>query len=396
MNFRILFFFILGVDALTLFLQIPGLSIAPHEARIFYESDSLLHHIVTLSTSLFGNNHYALRLPMLILHVMSVLLFYDIAKPYIKYERDRLWISVIYMLLPGVISASLLVNSAGIVLFFLMLYIYMYQRCYKASYLLLPLLFLVDESFMFLYVGIALYAFEQKKQRLMFVSIALFVASAMLYGFDFGGRPRGAFVDTLALYAAIFSPIVFVYLFYVLYRRTVLGHRDQLYYIATSAFVISLLLSFRQKIEIETFAPFLMIALPLAMQTFFHSYRVRLSQFRKRYWQVFSIAFGLLMIHAVIVFFHREMYLFLENPKEHVTYRMHIPEALSSQLKSEGILCLDTQKKKLQKQLRFYGIGKCDTYRLETKKLSDKDLNVTIMHRNIPIYIRYVTKVHNK
>ena len=51
------------------------------------------------------------------------------------------------------------ITDAGLVLFFLMLYLYLYQRYQKASFFLLPLLILVDDSFMLLYLGMTSYNF---------------------------------------------------------------------------------------------------------------------------------------------------------------------------------------------------------------------------------------------
>jgi len=395
MNIRLLFFILLGIDALLLISVIPDLSISYHEAQIFFNDKTPIHHIISFSTSLFGQNNFALRIPMILLHLLSVSLLYAIAKPYITREYDRLWLVGIYMLLPGINSVALLVDDAGLVLFFVMLYVFLIQRYKSFSYLLLPLLMFVDESFMFLYMGISFYAYEHQKHRLFLANTGLFILSLLLYGFDVSGAPQGQFLDTLGIYAVIFSPILFLYLFYVLYRRALLGPRDQLFYIAVSAFLLSLLLSFRQKINVEMFAPYLMVALPLVMQSFFHSFRIRLPRFRTKYRVLFIISFSLLILNAVSVFLHKDIYYLLKNPKDHFAYRLHIADVLAQSLHVKGITCIDAGDKQMQLRLSFYGIGYCKNYQLSEKRDINISDTVTILHRDIILYQAGVTKIHD-
>lgn len=392
---RLLFFTLLGLDALLLISVIPDLSISYHEAQIFFNETSPIHHIISFSTSLFGQNNFALRIPMILLHIFSVTLLYAIAKPYATREYDRLWLIGIYMLLPGINSVALLVDDAGLVLFFVMLYAFLVQRYKKFSYFLLPLLMFIDESFMFLYMGVSFYAYEHRKNRLFLVNTGLFIFSLLLYGFDVSGAPQGQFLDTLGIYAVIFSPILFLYLFYVLYRRALLGPRDQLFYIATSAFLLSLLLSFRQKINIEVFAPYLMVALPLVMQSFFHSFRIRLPRFRTKYRVLFIISFLLLILNAMSVFFHKEIYYLLKDPKDHFAYRLHIADILAQDLHKRKLTCIDAGDKQMQLRLRFYGIGYCKSYKLLVNKKTNDSDSVTIFHKDILLYQASVTKVHD-
>ena len=395
MRNRLIFFTLLSVDALLLVYVIPSLSISYHEAQIFFNETTAIHYIINFSTSIFGQNNFALRLPMIILHILSVILLYAISKPYIKYEYDRLWLIGIYMLLPGINSAALLVDDAGLILFLVMLYIYLTQKCYKLSYFLLPFLLFIDEGFIFLYLGVSFYAYEHRKHTLFSISATLFILSLLRYGFDVGGAPQGQFLDTLGIYAVIFSPIVFLYLFYVLYRRALIGPREEIFYVGASAFILSLLLSFRQRVDVAMFAPYLMVTLPLAMQSFFHAYRVRLRMFRTKYRVIFLIAFILLIFNALSVFFNKEIYYFLPDPKKHFAYRLHIANDLAKQLHVKGITCIDSYDKQMQLRLRFYDIGYCTNYKLNRNTDVNNSFNVTVLHRNIPLYRASVTKVHD-
>ncbi len=393
---RILLLALLGLDALVLFLKISDLSISFNEAKIFFGPESFLTSYITYFTTLFGQNDYTLRMPMIALHVGSVLLFYAITAPFAKYERDRIWVTVVFMMLPGVTSAALLFDAAGIVLFFLMFYLFLQQRIKKASYPFLGLLIFVDSSFSLLFLAQILYGYDTRRYRFMAYNTVLLMASAGLYGFDFGGVPKSSFVDTLGIYATIFSPIIFFYLFYVLYRRFLTQKRDLLFYIASTAFLVSLLLSFRQRIGVETFAPYMMAALPLAMQSFFHAYRVRLKVHRKLYIRLFIFAFVLLILNEVIVFFHKEIYRFLPDPDQLFAHRLHVASELATQLHEHHIECIDAQSDAMQLRLQYYGITTCKTYRLVSEKREESDLNVTILYKKIPIYKAYVTNIHIK
>ncbi len=395
MKHYLIFFSLLIIDVILLIFIIPDLSISYHEAQIFFNDDSTIHHIINFSTSLLGQNNFALRVPMLILHVLSTLLMYAISKPYIRYEYDRLWLIGIYMLLPGINSASLLVDDAGLILFFIMLYIFLTQRFHKLSYVLLPILLFIDEGFMFLYIGVSLYAYEHRKHSLFALSTTLFILTLFKYGFDVSGAPQGQFLDTLGIYAVIFSPIIFLYLFYVLYRRALTGPREEMFYVGALAFLLSLLLSFRQRIDLAVFAPYLMITLPLAMQSFFHSYRVRLRKFRTKYRVIFFIAFTLLIINALSVIFNKEIYYLLPDAKKHFAYRLHIANDLAKKLKDKNITCIDSYDKQMQLRLKFYGVGFCTKYKLSQDYNQKNSFNVTIFHRDLILYRASVTKMHD-
>ncbi|MDD2370021.1 MAG: hypothetical protein PHQ90_12030, partial [Sulfuricurvum sp.] len=259
MREKAFFLALLGVNTLLLVLQIKGLSISYNEAKILYGDVSLLRSLINLSLDIFGQNDYALRLPMILLHMISVILLYGMSGFYVKRESDRLWIVLIYVLLPGVTSAALVVDNAGLVIASLFLFSYTYLRFEKYALGLLPFLLMVDPAFAYLFFAVALYGIYRKDYLFIGIGSGLLLVSIRLYGIHVGGLPESRFLDALGVYAAIFSPIVFLYLFYVLYRRFFAKEWDLIWMIASSAFLVSLLLSFRQKVEVQTFAPFLLI-----------------------------------------------------------------------------------------------------------------------------------------
>lgn len=396
MKYRSILFLILGIDVLVLFLQTSELSISYLEASILYGDISFLQVLMNIFLSLFGENDFALRLPMIIMHIISIVLLYLISKKHVKYERDRLWIIFIFTLLPGVISSSIIVNSAGVIIFGLLLFVYLYENfSIKFSYLLLLLYSFIDSGFVYLFIALVAYGFHIKKNRFALFNIVMLAVSTFMYGFNAHGLPKGHFLDTLGLYAAIFTPIVFIYLFYVLYRRFLTKEINLLWFIASVSLFISLLLSFRQKIEVEIFAPYLIIALPLAAQTFSSSYRVRLKLFRTKYRTVFILSLIFLFLNSFLVIFNKELYMLLDNPKKHFAYKMHIAKELAQELKERDIYCVDTSHR-MSMRLRFYGIQKCENYILSKYYSQVNSDIVTISYNSRDVYKASVTKINTK
>lgn len=395
MSVRQIFFFIIGLDALWLALQIGELSISYNEAEILNGDLSFLQLLINSSIMLFGQNDFALRLPMILLHILSAILLFDLSKKYIKVQRNRLWLLIIFILLPGVISSAIIVNSAGVILFGLLLFAYVYENhSLKYSYLLLFLFMLFDGGFVTLFMGLVFYSLYKKDKKFLLFNLFMFLSSLFIYGIDTHGSPKGYFLDSIGIYAAIFSPIIFIYLFYTLYRRYLTKELDMLWFVSSVALIFSLLLSFRQRVPIEYFAPYVMLSLPLVAQTFEHSYRVRLSMFRRNYRLAFAISLVLLLINSSVVFFNKYLYYVIEEPKKHFSYKMHVAKELAKELKSKGINCIEADAK-MSKRLEFYGVTKCNNYLLEEISAeSIKEDSVTISYTNRVVYSANVTKLN--
>jgi len=395
MKNRYIFFLILGLDVAFLLLQISELSISYYETQVLYGNFSVLQALVKTSILFFGQNDFALRLPMLALHVASVLLLYKISKNYLKIKRNRLWLVLIFVLLPGTLSSAIIVNEAGLIIFGLLLLVYMYENHDKKYLYILPTVYLVvSGGFVYLYMGLMLFSLYKKDYKFFIFNLALALISLIIFGINTHGTPKGHFLDSLGLYAAIFSPIVFVYLFYVLYRRYLTKDIDILWFIASTALIFSLLLSFRQKVNIEFLAPYLMVALPLVAQTFEHSYRVRLNIFRKKYRLVFILSLVLLLMNSSVIFLNKYLYYFIDEPSHHFSYKMHIAKELAQELKQRGVNCVSTDKRMTQR-LSFYGVTKCNNFILKESSIENKGLNnVTISYKKKPVYIANVTKIN--
>ncbi len=396
MRERYIFFLILGVDALILLFQTSQLSISYSEAKLLYGQATFLQYLIKLSLQIFGQNDFGLRFVMILFHLSSAILMYKISTDYIKTQRDRLWLLVIFVLLPGVISAAVIVNTAGMLLFGLLLFVYLQKRL-KQRYLNILLFFyaFIDISFAYLFLALSVYYILQDKRKLFVYMLGLYTLTSYLYGFEVGGFPTGHFLDTIGVYSTIFTPIIFIYLFYSLYRRYFSSQTDIVWYISTVVLLLSLVLSFRQRLPLEHFAPYVMLGLPLAAQTFISSYRVRLKQYRTKYRLAFVLSFVFLTFNTLVVFFNKELYRVIEKPSQHFAYNSNIAKELALTLKQRGIYCVTTEKK-MQLRLQFYSIPRCEeNYLQEVPITSTHDVNVTIRYKNRVVYKANVTKLNN-
>lgn len=395
MSIRYILLLILGLDAFVLIFQSSELSISYNEALLVGGELSFLQLLIKASIFVFGQNDFALRLPMIALHLSSAILFFEISKNYLKVQKNRIWLLLIFILLPGVMSSAIIVNSAGLIIFGLLLFIYIYQNySIKFSNILLFCYMFIDSGFIVLFMTLAIFYIYKKDKNYFLYNVALFFGSLVFYGIDTHGSPRGYFIDSIGIYAAIFSPIIFIYLVYTIYRRFLTRDLDILWFIATVSLLLSLLLSFRQRVGIEYFAPYVIVALMLVAQTFEHSYRVRLSIFRKKYMLIFTISLALLLVNSNIVFFNKYLYQIVKDPKKHFSYNMHIAKELAEELKSRGVRCVSTDTK-MQKRLEFYNVTKCNNTILKENSLNFPKIdNVTISYINRVVYRGSVTELN--
>jgi hypothetical protein len=54
--------------------------------------------------------------------------------------------------------------------------------------------------------------------------------------------------------------------------------------------------------RLNTFAPYVVIAIPLMLKTFLHSYRIRLKQFRKVHNIIAILIIGMLALNVIFTF----------------------------------------------------------------------------------------------
>ena len=227
----------------------------------------------------------------------------------------------------------------------------------------------------------------------MAIATLAFAVNYYFFGFDTGGIPRGYFLDIFGVYAAIFSPVLFLYFIYTLYLHLVKFQRrlDMLWFIAFTAFILSIILSLRQFVRLEDFAPFTVIAVPMMVRAFLNSYRVRLPRFRMFQNVLLGFIALFLIGHSLITFFNKPLYLLTEHPKNHFSFEYHFASELAGRLKAQGIDAVRADHYSMQLRLRFYGISQGGPWRLLSKEVQGaKPVTFTLMGR--PIYRVYLLK----
>ena len=395
MNKKIILPFIIFIDFLFILYGVSEISISYKEAVVLYKSQDFLSYVVQFSTYIFGENDYALRGPFILMHLLSIILLYIISGYYLKSELDRLYSVIIFVLLPGVASSALVVTSSGLAIFFTLLFIYLFEE--KKKYLYYPLiicLLIVDNSFFILYLALFSYGVYKNDKNLYILSAVLFIISLYLFGFSAGGRPQTYFLDTLAMYAVIFSPLLFLYFFYTLYRTLFKFKKTIIWFISFTALILSLIMSFRERISIVDFAPFVVISTPLIVLNFLNSYRVRLLKYRLPYKIALIITSLFLILNFLFTYFNKYLYLYDTNPQKHFAKKYHIVKELATRLKEIGINSVQCEDKKLALRLKFYQISGGDKYYLSTRQSGDLYKKVTISYISKPIKTYYVSKLH--
>ena len=350
-------FLICLIDFVFLLYAANSLSISYNEAEIFFQKHSLLGYILKLSAHFFGQNDLAVRGVMIFFHIASVVLMYKVSKFYIKLEFDRIIAVLLFVLLPGTIASALIINNAGICITLALLCIYLFHIKKKILFsLFFCLAFFIDGDFLIFYAGFFIFALYKRKPPLAWLSAILFLLTLYFFGFETNGRPSGHFIDTFGIFAAVFSPFVFIFFVYTIYRIWVKEKKDLLWFIAICSFCFCMIVSVRQRLELEQFLPFCVIATPLMVRVFFNSYRVRLPKFRKGH----KICTGLVMLFLVFnwsaIIFNQVFYLFLNDPTKHLTYKFDVAKELADKLKEAGVQDIATDDTRLALRLKFYGI----------------------------------------
>ena len=350
-------FLICLIDFVFLLYAANSLSISYNEAEIFFQKHSLLSYILKLSAHFFGQNDLAVRGVMIFFHIASVVLMYKVSKFYIKLEFDRIIAVLLFVLLPGTLASALIINNAGICITLALLCIYLFHIKKKILFsIFFCLAFFIDGDFLIFYAGFFIFALYKRKPPLAWLSAILFLLTLYFFGFETNGRPSGHFIDTFGIFAAVFSPFVFIFFVYTIYRIWVKEKKDLLWFIAICSFCFCMIVSVRQRLELEQFLPFCVIATPLMVRVFFNSYRVRLPKFRKGHKICTSLVMLFLVFNWSAIIFNQIFYLFLSDPTKHLTYKFDVAKELADKLKEAGVQDIATDDTRLALRLKFYGI----------------------------------------
>lgn len=337
--------------------------ITPHEAKIFYTSEDILATLMHWGDILLGG-FIGLRFVFILSGFLTVSLFYELSRRYFDKREDAYMATVLFMFLPGILTATTLVNVAILVMPLVLLFVLMYER---GSFWILPFimlaLFFIHEASIIFFVALLLYALVHKDKKLGIASAAFLIAFVYLSkGIEIGGGPSGHFVEIFGLYASVFSPLLFLYFFYAMYRILLREKKTLLWYISFTALAFSLLLSIRQRVNITDFAPYVMISIILMLDVFNKSVRVRLPEFQKPYKRAFYVVIVFLGLSASLIILHKVTYTLSSNSDKHFAKRIYEPYLLAKKLKADEVPCYKGAQGRERYQLRYYDILPCSNY----------------------------------
>ncbi len=354
------FYLFIVLYIFALFYVAIELPIGPNEAEVFYTDTKLLHFMTHLCYGWFGNG-LDFRLPFLLFGLLNIYLFFLMSKIYCK-EIDQSYLATtIFALLPGIITASVIVNIDVFVITLVLEFLILHakKQIVWQGVVMLLLLFVHDASVIF-FISLSIYFAFKRDNRLFGIAI-IFTAISLLYfnGLDIGGKPKGKFLELFGLYVALFSPLVFIYFFYALYRIWLREKKDILWYISFTAFSLSILLSLRQQVIMTDFAPYVIVAVILMLVTYNKTLFVRLPQFQKGYIIGYRIVIGSLLFSSLVIVFHKPLFYLLDDNSKHFAYPFYQPYWITLKLSKKEQNCYTAKSSKMQYQLKYYGVSEC-------------------------------------
>ena len=346
--------------ALTLIVVAATTPISPSEAYLFFQSKTTPTVLLMHWGSFIVANELGMRLFFLVLGFANAYLFYRLTADFFTREKERLLALYFYLMLPGAIISTVLANDAVIIAFFLLLYMYFYMR-EKPILSLFPLflLALVHWSALYLYMILVLYGLFQKKKEVFWAAIVATVFYAMLGASMPEPVVGNHFFETLGIYATIFSPLLFVYLFYALYRTLLRGDRGLLWYISFGILIISLILSLQERIKITDFSAYLMPGVIVAVHSYLSSLKVRLKRFQKGYRISFLMLVASLVLSSLVMLLHQPVYRLLGPKYYPIVAAVYEPYDRAVSLKMKQKKCVEESRQKVLYQMRYYGLDKC-------------------------------------
>jgi len=336
------------------------LPIGPNEAKLYYVDEKVLYALTHFAKGWFGNG-LDFRLPFLFFGLVNMALFFIMSKNYFQNLKESYLATTIFALLPGIITSSVLVNIAVVVVTLVLLFLIFYEhkRVYLEALTMILLLLIHNASIIF-FISIAIFS-AFKRDRLLFAFAISLAGISLLFPntLEVSGRPSGEFMELFGLYMALFSPFVFIYFFYALYRIWLRERKDILWYISFTAFTLSVLLSLRQQVIMTDFAPYVIVSVVLMILIYHRTVKVRLPQFQQAYKIGFNFVIGSLILSTLMIVFHQSLFLLMDDKSKNFTYPFYKAYWQVQELKEIGQNCYTAGNPKVQYQLKYYGIEEC-------------------------------------
>lgn len=360
--FLVILFYVVIVTSLALIVPI-----APHEAKYFYLSNDIVSKIMHFgSTYVVGSTYvdgiFGIRIFFILAGILSVGLFYVVAKDYLLNKQDAMMATALFIFLPSIIVGSVLANISILIFPFLLLYLIAYHRkIYFLEFLTAGAICYISDGSIIFFTALIFYSLMVKEWRTLVMSI-LFIA--ILYFQDrfieIGGKPIGHLVETFGLYATIFTPFLFLFFIFTINAIWIREPKNIIGYIAFVTFLITMLLSIRQRISIIDFAPYMLIGLIPMLARYFTTLRVRLPRFQGNYKRGFWISTSFLFIGLVIIISTPIIFYLTNKSPYSFTNKIYKPYLLAQKFKKEHKQCYDIKELKDRYQLQFYNINQCE------------------------------------
>ena len=314
-------------------------------------------------------NDFSLRILPISFSFLSLIVFYNLCKIYLK-EKYKYFSTLIFIFIPGFIISSVIINKAIFLIFFTLIFVYFFKKLRIFAYLLLIIYVFIDYSFISLYFALIFYSIYKKDTKLLLFSLLLLAVNANYFNYKIDGKPQGYFLDVFGTYILIFSPFVFVYFLFTFYKGFFLK-KDILFFIGSFSFLLSIILSFRQRIKIDDYAPFVLPYVIYMIKVFLNSYKVRLPRFRRCYKFLFVFLFSTMILFDIAIFLNRY------TPAKNLSGSFYFIKDLAIVLKKHNINKIKCNNKYLCNSLEFYGIKKGRKYKIN---YSIKKNEVSIFH----------------
>jgi hypothetical protein len=334
--------------------------IAPHEAKIFYTSNDIVSKLMHLSSNYFYGA-FGIRVFFILAGILSVGLFYIVARDNLQNIKDAMSATIIFAFLPALIVGGAVANISILILLFLLTYLIAHRRKWYPLEILsaVGLWYISDGSIIF-FAALIFYSIMIREWRTLIISI-LFIA--ILYfehrWIEVGGKPIGHLEEIFGLYGVLFTPFLFLFFIFTINAIWIREPKNIIGYISFTAFLISMLLSIRQKITIVDFAPYMLIAIIPMFARYLTSLRVRLPQFQDKYKRGFWLSISFLFIGTVIIMSVPIMFYISNKSPYDFANKIYKPYLLAQKLKKENKQCYVTKELKERYQLQFYDINPC-------------------------------------
>lgn len=359
-RFDLAFLGILALDICVLLFIINGASVSFNEIKALESGANLVAKIAQISIERFGANDFALKLPNLALNAANLTLIYLISLRVLKFKKDALLCVCVYAALPAVIMQGVILNETTLMLFIVLLICYIELVDSRIAYPIFALAIFIDSSAFMLFLALFCYAiFRRKFKSAIFAAICL-IANLLLFGIDVGGLPRGRFLDVIAEFSLLYSPPLFVFYIYTLYRNMTKNPHSAanlMLFISVTSIVVSIVLSVRQEVDKEIFMFMSLCGIPLMIRQFLSEIRVRLPAFQGAYKNRFIIVLAVLIFEASLLVFSRAVCANL-NRGENFLAQFYIAKEVAAELKARNISRVKIADEKMQARLGFYGIKK--------------------------------------